>query len=161
MGLDITAFSAIIPAADPEDGYHVWDGGFAGRCAPFAKGHYEGAPGAEKYAFRAGSYSGYSHWRNMLSTIVRSLSADALHALPADKKAGPFVEHISFTDCDGSIGSSVATKLAKDYADWQSRIEEKCATMANQEEAQYFLSLYAEWRHAFEIAAGNGVVIFH
>lgn len=161
MGLDITALSAIVPAADPDDGWHVWDGGFAGRCAPFAKGHYESAPGAEKYSFRAGSYSGYSHWRNTLSMLARDLSADALHALPAEKRAGPFVEQISFTDCDGSIGSTVAAKLAKDYAEWQERIEARCAAMENQEEARRFMSLYAEWRHAFEIAASNGVVIFH
>lgn len=162
MGLDISALSAIVPAANQEDGYHVWDGGFAGRSVPFEKGNYEPAPGAKTHSFRAGSYGGYSHWRNKLAEMVHGVSAETFWKLSSEQKTDrPFSEQISFTDCDGTIGTTAAAKLAKDYAEWQERIEAKCAAMKDQEEGQYFLRLYSEWRRAFELAAGNGVVIFH
>lgn len=157
MGLDITALSAISRCENEEDGYHVWDGGFEGRLGTIAKGHYEAAPGADCVAFYAGSYGGYSRWRENLCRFVYARTPEAVWE---DAAAGPFIEQIAFSDCDGSIGSEISAKLARDYAEWQPKIEEAVRAL-DAEAAAWFLECYANWRRVFECAARGGVVIFH
>lgn len=112
--------------------------------------------------FRAGSYGGYNHWREGLAALAgypltemddygtKTFRHDA-GAWAVD--SGPFHELINFSDCEGVIGSVVAAKLAKDFADFQEK--------ANTHMDEGWRDLYAEWRNAFEMAANGGAVSFH
>ena len=113
----------------------------------------------EDFGFRAGSYSGYSGWRNLLAMFAGFESAQAVWKLPRHTN-GAFFEHISFTDADGVIGSVVAAKLAKDYAEWQDRAEKYALTLEG-ETGEWFIAKYNDWRKAFEMASDNGAVLFH
>jgi hypothetical protein len=119
---------------------------------------YEGGePDPDRLHFRAGSYSGYSWWRSHLAKLA-GYSAEHRGSwdVPA---AGPFVELVNFSDCEGAIGPKTSAKLAKDFADWQERADAYSVTI--EEDGAWFASQYALWRKAFEMAAGEGVVDFH
>lgn len=172
MGLDITYYSRLkldeTVKADDEDAYAthlvVYDNSdFPGRSAPLVnRGCYtfEDSDG-----FRAGSYSGYNHWRERLAKLAGypavsdlSYSASRTHSAGAwHATSGPFWELINFADNEGTIGTVAATKLAADFVEWDERA--KAASEADGE--PYFYEKYVEWRTAFEAAADGGAVDFH
>jgi hypothetical protein len=181
MGLDITAYRNMTKAdgltvdddyevvgADGEVIEHYWDRyvvidteesekNWAGRTAPLEdKTVYAFA---EEFDFRAGSYMGYNHWRNHLAKMAGYASDEQVFNLPPHV-SGAFIEHISFTDCDGVIGSVTSAKLAKDYAAFQSQAEKYAQTLDG-DWVEFFIRAYNNWRKAFEIAAENGAVRFH
>lgn len=105
-------------------------------------------------------YGGFNHWRSKLAEIAgwpldtyeqwgRKWPSHAASAWKA--QGGPFWELILFTDCDGTIGAAVAAKLAKDFADYDSK-----AAAAGDE----FYDFYKQCRAAFEMAADGGAVRF-
>lgn len=177
MGLDITAYrklEEVRPVAGDEDGY---DEGlasfyeskdFPGRFEGLKEGVFYRA--AEEHGFRAGSYSGYSAWRDWLAKLAGYPAAGAEpsddsfrdiyrkhHPHAADvwkRDSGPFYELINFTDCDGTLGPVVAAKLAKDFAEYDERA--KAAA-----DPDWYYDLYCEWRKAMEMAADGGAVDFH
>ncbi len=173
MGLDISAYSKLVEAPDAErepggelvdynnyrDFYFNPD--FPGR----ERGLVEGMAyklGDESHGFRAGSYGGYSAWREELA----KLAGYAPETRPSDEYEkrfphfgsanrageGPFYEQILFSDCDGTIGPVVSAKLAKDYAEYAAKAEAV---------GGHFWDLYQEWQKAFQIAADGGAVSFH
>lgn len=103
------------------------------------------------FSFRAGSYSGYNRWRDMLANMAGYGDARTLWKNP---RPGPFSELVNFSDCEGVIGPKTSAKLAKDFAEYQHVAD-------NLTDSDYFKTKYAEWRKAFEIASDGGVVIFH
>ena len=114
--------------------------------------------------FRAGSYSGYNHWREKLAEIAGypSIETDrfgsGLKEMRHDAGAreagsGPFYELIWFSDCEGIIGPITSAKLARDFADFQAK--------ADAVEDDYWREKYGKWRQAFEMAAEEGAVDFH
>lgn len=158
MGLDITAFRNL-QLADPseafEDGELVWDGNYVQVYAnDDFPGHHDPLQNRAAYtyedsfSFRAGSYSGYNAWRNELAVLA---------GFGSDRGAwkathGPFWELINYSDCEGTIGSVISQKLARDFAEYQEN--------ANQRD-DWFQARYADWRRAFEMASDNGAVDFH
>lgn len=168
MGLDITAYSKLTLAVNPEmkDGELVdYDNHFTVSPTIIAwteqnwPKRTEGVlPGiytfADCYGFRAGSCSGYNRWREWLAAFAGHGTPDAVWK--AENASGPFVELIDFADNEGVIGPVVAAKLAKDFADHQARAEQ---FMGGQRD--YWLARYADWRKAFELAADGGAVDFH
>jgi hypothetical protein len=167
MGLDITAHRRLYPptSIDPlADGCYIAenDGAFAARSDGIPTGCiYAGC--AEEYHFRAGSYSGYNHWREQLAQLAGYPAAEDgteptsrfghTHSAGAwAAKSGPFWELITFSDCEGTIGPVTSAKLARDFALHQD------AADAHPEEC--FRHLYREWRHAFELAEHGGAVVF-
>ncbi len=164
MGLDITAARCIERIGDSyEDGDGVYIGSQPAEFIPRADGLSPGMYRArESFSFRAGSYGGYNKWRNELAKLagypqrplVDRRGVRELHAQGAwETDSGPFWELINFSDCEGSIGPKTSAKLAKDFAEHQTKAE------AHPDE--WFRELYAEWRKAFEMAADGGVVTFH
>lgn len=163
MGLDITAYKKVTfvrAKTEDEEGDDVDGLTFLYRNdeAPdrsdgLADGYYEIGEGAgESIGFRAGSYSGYNHWRKWLAARFVGEPRDIWDH--PEKYAGkPFLELINFSDCEGMIGPATSAKLAADFA-------------ANEETAfagadQWDVDLYRKWRAAFELAAHGGVVVFH
>ncbi len=167
MGLDISYYSGLTPVAcsNDDDCEHIRirpDEDFGDRMAPLTPGCYEAAE--EGDGFRAGSYSGYSAWREALAKLAKFPAAKPLDAYAerCPYSAGawefamgshPFVELVNFSDCEGAIGSIAAKKLAADFA---AHDDEAKRSMSD-----YEYGKYREWRKAFEMAADNGVVLFH
>ena len=176
MGLDITAYREIKKVDLPDDSEEVSEafyaeGGFrlyhnsdfSGRADDVPEGDYICA---EDLGFRAGSYSGYNSWREQLAQMAGYPKARAEGfrdgAMRHDQGAwnateGPFWEMITFSDCEGVLGTATCAKLAKDFADWQERAEAFSASADD----KWFITKYNEWRAAFDLAAVGGAVMFH
>lgn len=154
MGLDISAYRQLRSIGPREDAseYAITlpdnHADFAGREAGIDVSRAYQA--VSRFRFPAGSYGGYSAWRNELAKMIGFESAKAAYA---DPKPGPFIELINFTDCDGAIGPLVAAKLAADF--------DAHAEAAKASSYPGFWRLYDDFRIAFHLAADSGAVHFH
>lgn len=112
--------------------------------------------------FTAGSYGGYNEWRNELAKMVGNTSARAVWE---DPQPGPFMELIDFSDCEGTIGTRISAKLAKDFLDNKDKAQEWAVKLAkrlhNPDEGNWFLTKYDQWYGAFKLASDRGAVKFH
>jgi hypothetical protein len=176
MGLDITAYRGLRRAqpgegmnpkygdADYENGWHEMyvNSDFPSQADDIVDRAIYHAD--DDFGFRAGSYSGYSVWRDQLAEMVGYPAiTDGLDkyrreypyssGVHADPKPGPFVELINFSDCEGVIGPKTSAKLAADFKAFQEK--------ADAHPDDWFREKYADWRKAFEMAADNGAVSFH
>ena len=173
MGLDVTAYKNIEMA----NGNEAFDETGELKCEEdwfqlYLNPHYseraseikdEHAYKAEdSYHFRAGSYGGYNHWRNMLAKLA-GYTESTFFERGAERKShaatvwqnpvpGPFMEIINFSDCEGTIGTKISKKLADDFANYQ--------TLAEELKDEVFLEKYNCWRKAFELGAADGCIVF-
>lgn len=171
MGLDITAYRKITPAPDAPvsaDGEPLdWERHFWAHDSSlaFTEENWPGHSGGIKAGvytfekalkFRAGSYGGYGDWRRWLSRVAgwRTI-AECWEAAPDERQKRPFGELIHFADNEGVIGPTVAAKLAKDFAEHETRAREMSA------DEDWYFQQYLKWREAFEMAADGGAVDFH
>lgn len=181
MGLDITWYRGLTRAAGTEglldDGETDYEAGweniygngdyFPGRADDVPEGRYKAE---ESDGFRAGSYSGYGRWRDQLAALAGYPAAKAAdfdsrdrsyveghpHSAAAwseENNGLPCYELVNFSDCEGTLGTAVCAKLAKDFA----ALQEK----ADAHPDAYFREKYREWRNAFEKASDRGAVCFH
>lgn len=172
MGLDISAYSKLVEAADAarDSAGELMDyDSYCEFCEnPDFPGRLDGIKpetaysfGGESTDFRAGSYGGYNAWRNQLAQLA-GYPLTKYRFFGSDREGydggawaagqGPFFEQIQFTDCDGTIGPVVSAKLAKDYADHAAKA---------QQVGGWFWEMYQEWQKGFELAADGGAVRFH
>lgn len=166
MGLDVTAYQYVRPAADGEGMSARWPDepdDEAGYVRLYVNPDFPAHAGAlrtgvyhtsgERHGFLAGSYSGYNAWRDQLARMAGYESARAVWA-QADTIAGrPFVGLINFSDCEGVIGPAVCAALAADFAAHQPQ--------ADAHPDAWFRAKYADWRRACELAADGGAVELH
>ena len=192
MGLDISVISQMRPVEIPEgielwsDEYYDWEQeqDFDGHVwnlyhHPHFTEQSEGLPDSavvgegEEYSFRAGSYSGYGEWRDLLAkTSFRIWEQKMLWEKMDDGDTYgtiPFSEHINFSDADGVIGPVASEKLYNDYV----RYEKDIMNMLDRfylkfedyeidgDTYAWFKHKYKDWKEAFRIASDNGAVIFH
>jgi hypothetical protein len=186
MGLDITAYSNIkfSEEQDPDnyDNIRVWKNSrFPNHCE-LEEGSYEETPLTEAHHFRAGSYSGYNRFRDILAQCTLGVTAEAVWA--DDLKYGdrPFYNLINFSDCDGIIGPKYSAKLYRDFVDNRERFERNLRqeidfTKETQDplalepefildieldegSIEYYIELYDHWTRAFELAKDDGLVQF-
>lgn len=179
MGLDISAYEnlqfALPGEGMDEDGDIDYSNGFFklyinkdfyARAAGIPDGTI--CSGYENHhSFRAGSYSGYGSWRNMLAELAAyplaeeeqgSRAGRATHQAGAwQTDEGPFWELINFSDCEGCIGPQVSAKLADDFMQWH----EKAKAFSEAKDDSYFLQKYEDFALAFKMASNNGAVSFH
>lgn len=175
MGLDIAAYRRLEPIGDDvaldkygapvhyEDFVCIQNSpDFAGREAPLIDGQWYRYDAFD--TFRAGSYSGYGEWRDWLAKVAgyrphigprESDHPNPYAAAAWSAESGPFWELINFSDCEGVIGSEVATKLTLDFDTFAGRAK---AQQVNG--FSYFASLYDRFRDAFRMAADGGCVVF-
>jgi len=108
----------------------------------------------------AGSYGGYSQWRETLARIAGYQAVETEHFGRKEMRhdggadaagSGPFYEQILFSDCEGVIATAVCQKLTRDYAEFAEKAEA---------EGGRFWEKYQEWRKAFELAADGGCIAF-
>ena len=190
MGLDITAVSEIRPIDLPEgmekwtDEYYDWESSkgyslWTPHNMPSFPRHAEGLPDSElvdtdgeSYSFRAGSYSGYGEWRNDLALAAgHEEGSEGVWAKADDGvTGGPFEELINFPDNEGVIGPVISQKLYDDFVNYEKEVNKTIdwwyLKMVPEKEydgddIKWFKIKYNDWKHAFDIARNNGMVIFH
>jgi hypothetical protein len=167
MGLDISVYVNVkeVDASEvelDEDGYPIdWNNyqkfyvnpHFYGRAEPIKDGSYYKIeyPSDEDAVDFGYSYGGYNNLRKQLSMVA---GYDDINDIwDGTISEGAFVEVINFSDCEGIIGSVVSAKLAKDFAEYQSKADEQ---------DEIFINFYNKLRKIFEHAGNkNGVVAFH
>lgn len=124
--------------------------------------------------FRAGSYSGYSNYRDMLRrlSIVAMAENKELSEKYNDEGIIPFNLQLDFSDCEGFIGPFSSVTLRDQYRDFYDPIIKGIIKMAKygvkpeiyktipKESLEYFAELYNEWKTAFEKSANVGVVYY-
>lgn len=180
MGLDISAYSEIEEMTDvvfDADGEAIdpttkepidYDTYFQAYLNDDFPGRADEIKDKACYSFkdcdgmRAGAYSGYNRWRDQLAELAgypegtyRMYGSDRKSHCVAcwNGETGPFSELINYSDAEGTIGTSVSAKLAKDFSDFQEK--------ADAHGDGWFREKYAEWRKMFEMAANGGCVQFH
>lgn len=104
----------------------------------------------ELFAFRAGSYAGFNEWKNQLAQLAGFKNSQDYWN---NKPVAPFSELINFSDSEGAIGYVVASKLAKDFQDYEN--------LAKNSNIPFFYESYKNWKRACEIASKDGVINFH
>ena len=176
MGLDICAYSNIVKQPEPEiqkvvgkllssegeevlEVFEVTD-----RCHDLEEGVYLDTFDTVQHHFRAGSYSGYNQFRNLLSKALLGVEASAVWEDPTSFEGRPGYEMIDFSDCEGTISSSVADKLRQDLAEnrevFATYLIEKENTQKDSDEFQCIMEVYDNFIYAFELASENGVVVY-
>lgn len=162
MGLDITAYKRLVVVENPEideDGELIhWDSNWQpGASMDWSEKHFPGRGEGidskavycweDRYGFRAGSYSGYNHWRSQLESFAKKIG-----------KNEAFQELIDFADNEGVIGPIVSKKLANDFTENKMEALKFSKTL---EDDGWFFEKYEDWELAFTMAADNGAVDFH
>ena len=191
MGLDISVISQIKPIYIPEDielwsdEYYDWEEkqDIEGSVWNFHPNTYfpeqsEGLPKGfgygtgEEYNFRAGSYSGYGEWRDLLARLALDMGSEGVwNKIDSGEGYGeiPFSEVINFSDADGIIGPVASKKLHNDFVNYEKDIMKKLDRYylkfedfeIDGETYEWFKQKYNDWKEAFRIASNNGAVIFH
>jgi hypothetical protein len=141
MGLNITAYGRLVKIEDEEIEFGDY-GLTINERINICKG--------EKYSFRVGNYAGFKAWKDQLAQLAGY--KDSLEVWNT-KQAGPFVELINFSDCEGTIGYIIASKLAKDFKEYNK--------MAKNSLTPFFYDIYQSWQKCFEIATKDGAIQFH
>lgn len=178
MGLDITAYRRIhkIDATFNETGWpihpdtgEVFPNTFRPRSNPDFPGRMDDLEDGAVYLYmedvtdRIGTYHYYNDWREALAELVGyslTESTESEGRFPGVSHAaacwlgavGPFSELIDFSDCEGTFGTEMSAKLAKDFRDWDVR----ASTLGDR-----FYRTYTVFRNAFEMASDGGAVQFH
>lgn len=165
MGLDITYHSKIEPIDPPEGiGDEIWEWAdennafqyftlagqedrLDGVSEQWMVGNYSGS-------FRAGSYGGYNAWRAWLCKATLNVEPREVWSNPNRFEGKPFIELIDFADNEGCIGPKTSAKLAEDFMNSRSQLENHDST------DEHDMTLYDEWAKAFGVAAGSGCVEF-
>lgn len=158
MGLDITAISKAVFVRS-YDG-DLDDGTRAIYSPAPGMNHLDGKPEGRYLgctlrfdggtSFRAGSYSGYNHFRAALCRHFLACAPEVVWEEPERFDGKPFVELINFADNEGAIGPVTSKKLAADFAAHEWPADEP-----------HYKSVYDDFRRAFEHASDDGFVIFH
>lgn len=168
MGLDISYYQNLKfdspDSNDNEDKYdtdliHLYKvKGGADRSDALKTGWYKGERGG---SFRAGSYSGYNHWRDHLARCMLQLEARQVWESEPDEGSSsrPFVELINFSDCEGFIGPKTSAKLAEDFSANAEKAQKYSQDLG--EDQDWFYTKYKDWMAAFKAASSDGVVQFH
>lgn len=171
MGLDISAYQGLClinPALaheledDPNSSSIYINKDFPARAADLPN-PCRFSSSADSFGFRAGSYSGYSRWRELLAEFA------AYHVEPGrpgyadsawNADSGPFWELICFSDCEGAIGPSVSAKLSADFQERHTAAVAWAHARPNGD-GDHFMHTYNNFARAFEMAAQGGAVSFH
>lgn len=134
-------------------------------------GYYEG-----EYidGFRAGSYSGYSWFRDTLKSLAE-MAYKENKELQERYEGGyeAFESLIYFSDCEGYLGPFTSTDLFNAFRDFEKPIIQDIIKMAKygvrrelydrfkKEDLDWFVEKYRDWKTAFEKTKGEGIVLFH
>jgi hypothetical protein len=181
MGLDIFAAGNLKRVGDidwDDEGINISHDEFD--YCDLEEGRYEF--NGEYYSFRAGSYSGYNEFRKLLSLSANGISDSDVWESPDSSSALPFYYLINFSDCEGTIGPSIAELLWDQFTTHRSRVisnitdepdlgKETDDPIAfetefgiefglSPEEIEDFIQVYDDFTEACRVAKDNGIIRF-
>jgi hypothetical protein len=161
MGLDISAYSRIQKVEDTDEAsiYIRRNIPELDQGQDIEEGEYKEADDCEAHGFRAGSYSGYGVFRNLLSEKIHGVSSKEIWENPEIFSDKEFYNLINFSDCEGFFGPCVSKKLHQDFIDNREKF-----TASIQEVNPYpgyYERVYDDFTLGFEIASKGGVLLFH
>jgi hypothetical protein len=161
MGLDISACSKINKTDNLDEAtIFIYRGeNHNDQAKDIEKGTYIEDNEAETCRFRAGTYSGYNTFRDLLSQIALGVEAKAVWVEEEKYVGKPFYEMINFSDCEGNFGPQMSDKLHKDYMEHRETFHEKIKSKNPYE--GYYESVYDNFMKGFEIASKGGILSFH
>jgi hypothetical protein len=176
MGLDIVAYSRLIKEPAPE-AKEVMEKLLTPMGEEVITVHesennpwgFDLEPGAwlsteetVEHHFRAGSYSGYNQFRNMLSNALLGVPSDYVWEDEASFEGKPGYEMVNFSDCQGVISWSIAEKLYNDLVGNRIKFVEYVGSIygADNDETEHLTYVYDNFITAFELAKNNGVVVY-
>lgn len=186
MGLDITAWSNLKFSEDQDDENYdlirIWKNyNYPDHCE-LEEGNWEETPETRVHSFRAGSYSGYNHFRNILAKCTLGVTADTVWEAQDIYMNQPFFNLINFSDCEGVIGPDYSAVLYEDFRDNRDRFirnlkQEIDFTKVTENpialepefildlelsdrDIEYYIEKYDDWMQAFELAKDGGIVQF-
>ena len=187
MGLDISAYSNLkfSENQDPDDydNIRIWkNSSFPDHCE-LEEGTYEETLETDAFSFRAGSYSGYGLFRNLLAQCTLGVTASDVWEAEFEYMNKPFYLLLNFSDCEGTIGPEYSAILYENFRDNRERFIRNIRQEIDftketkdplslepefilyfelsEEDIEYYIGKYDEWTHAFELAKDNGIVQFH
>jgi len=158
MGLDITFYENVQWVGKRgEDDDEYYDRGEIFLYPTFTKqadGLDEGlyTESGQSGGFRAGSYGGYSHFREQLCMMVHTVATKVVWSNLEEYRDKPFFSLINFSDCEGFIGPKTSAELASYFVIWDEFAKEALD--------EYCYEVYSLFKNAFETAADSGVVQF-
>jgi hypothetical protein len=176
MGLDIIAYKGLtlvksnVPPEEYDDNWEKYQQylyiyeveGFANCLPPLEVGCLYDC--VDTFSFRAGSYSGYNHWREQLSLVFLGEYPRTIWDDPHSFNDKPFVELINFSDCEGILGTNVCQKLLSDFRTAVKDIKllpgQAESLAIDNRELDYFIEKFYQWLKAFEYGADEGCVYF-
>lgn len=103
---------------------------------------------------RAGSYSGYRQWTEMLKEIATTIGYDV------NKPDSPFQPFLSYDAVEGVVGATHAKLFFMDFIK-NRQLAHTYARMHFGAEAQWFSEKYDEWMNVCELAADGGAIQYH
>lgn len=154
MGLDITAYSNIKKRElleYEESEYYFSNSGFIQSDMINIENKEIQIDFDESFDFRAGSYGGYSIFRNELCLASNNITAEQLWSLQDETLK--FYWLINFSDCEGYIGTSYCKILYDEFVKYEEDVKIKLD--------EYYHQTYDNFKEAFRLGANNGLVDFH
>lgn len=139
---------------------------FSDRCHSFPLSNGMGkvylTPESKQDSFRAGSYSGYGQFRNLLCWAIHGITSEEFwNNKYADEEE--FGALIDFSDCEGTMCYSVVAELNRSFKNNRKKFkkfiegEEACLSV---EDRQYYMEKYDEWTKATGVASDRGLLLF-
>ena len=187
MGLDISAYSNIkrseVQDPDDYDSIRIWKQQYFPDHCELEEGNWEETPDTRTHQFRAGSYSGYNTFRNILALCTLGVKAETVWEAEDIYMNRPFFNLLNFSDCEGIIGPDYSASLFEDFRDNRDRFirnlkqeidftKETENPLALEPEfiiedfslsdmdIEYYTEIYDHWTLAFELAKDGGIVQF-
>jgi hypothetical protein len=128
----------------------------------YDEGWYDKTNESEDHVFRAGTYGGYSQFRNLLSLSIYGCSSEYIWDNEEEFVLTPFIEIINFTDCEGYLGASVAEKLYSDFKINASKFAKYIyVNIDDIGLREDMICIYDNWIKALKVAKDNGIIIFN
>lgn len=162
MGLDISAYSKIERVEDEDEAIVFVKRGTPqmDQAQDIEEGMFINSKSCESHFFRAGSYSGYNDFRNLLCEIMHGITAKELWTKPEVFEGKEFYNLINFSDCEGHFGPTVAKKLHEDFVKYRYKFINGLNEKGHYE-GYHYTRVYDDFMLGFEIASKGGVLIFH
>lgn len=120
------------------------------------EGIYSRTEDTEYFGWHAGSYGGYSIFRERLAESTGYSTRECWND-PEKFKDFPFYELVNFSDAEGTIGTEASKALYQDFLDNRQAFVDHIG-----ENLPWgFVERYDDWTKGFWIASNNGYVDLH
>ena len=107
--------------------------------------------GCDKINFRAGSYSGFGFWREILAKM-HDIELEAMEGFGGAKEwteDEPFYELLNHSDCEGVLTPKQSRELQEDFNQGYSPAKLR-KLVQNVEDLAYWEEKFSEWKKAIQ-----------